>query len=116
MLNLNRPMTGRRRRSLEEGIVDLTLISESIGKALVELLQKGWMCPIYAVSVAVNGSMMGCRYDVKVDDENLSCNVLAEWYEPTGFALPVNIMFTDSQGKAARIVVEGPGHKITILN
>ena len=101
---------------MEERIVDLTLISESIWKALAELLQRDWQCPIYAVSVAVNGSLMGCRYDIMGDEGNLSCDVLAEWYEPTGFALPVNIMFTDSQGKAARIVVEGPGHKITILN
>ncbi len=90
------------------------LITERIGEALKELLGKGWKAPIFASVIAVNGSMIGCEYNYGGDQGNVNCKVLTEYHHPSNvFTLPVNVMFMDSTGRAARMTItEQPEEKI----
>ena len=95
----------------------MTQITERVGEALIELLKMEWQCPIYAVAVAANGSMLGCQYDFNDGQGNLNCKVLTESYDPSGaFTLPINVMLTDSKGAAARVVINGTDDKFEVLN
>lgn len=98
--------------------MDVVGVAERVAEAFFELLEeRKWKCPIYAVAVGANGSMIGCRYDFVEGEEGLSSEVLAEWYHPSqAFTLPVNIMFTDSRGEAIRVLIKGPGESLEFLN
>ena len=83
-------------------------VTKRIGEALMVLLKRNWSCPIYAVAITRNGSMIGYKYDFDGKQEGLNCKVLAEWKHPSDIImLPVNVMLTDSRGEVATIVISG---------
>jgi hypothetical protein len=91
-------------------------IRQRISEVLEDLLKRNWKPPVYAVSVGSNGAMIGAWYDYGVTGE-LECKILAEWYPPEkAFKLPMNIMFTNSEGRAARVEISRPDQEIKILN
>ena len=92
------------------------LLAQRITEVLTELLETGWKCPICAVSVGANGSMVGCRYDEDTEKDSLSCKLLAEWYDPAGILLPINVMFCNGKGEAILILIEQSDEKPKILN
>lgn len=66
----------------------------------------GYQLPIYWAAISVNGSIFAGAYEQAT--VGLDCKVFAE-HSPTGmFVAPVNIIFVDSRGEAARTVLEGP--------
>ncbi len=70
------------------------------------------------VSIGVNGSMIYCRYDYSATSNvDLTVSILAEWVDSSdAFTTPINIIFCDSRGEAARVVVKGKGEKFKFLN
>jgi hypothetical protein len=42
------------------------------------------------------------------EDEGMACEMLAQHVSPPGFVLPINLMITDAQGEAARVVIQQP--------
>jgi hypothetical protein len=79
--------------------------------AMVEaIMEKGADCPILAVAVAINGTLLYVRYDER--DETLTCTPLAEHIKDDGLELPINVMYVDREGEAYQgiISVDGRSH------
>ncbi len=88
---------------------DWTLEREFAGM-LTELLSRGFEAPLYAACIAVNGAVLVVRYEWSSSHEGLDVEMLAEHAMGEGLMmkLPLNIMFTDGRGEAARVVVHAP--------
>jgi hypothetical protein len=81
--------------------------AEQIAQALDELLARGFVPPIYCAAVASNG----CMYFVEFYGDvvgGFEVQKHAEHNVAPGFRTPVNIIFVDQRGEAARVVLEGP--------
>ena len=91
-------------------------LAGSLGEVLERLIKDGFRPPLYAVAVALNGSILVLRYVLVGEAEGLEAEVLAEHSEPAAgrgfFALPINIMITDAEGEAARVVLTNDGTQI----
>jgi hypothetical protein len=77
----------------------LTLAMAEALRVLIE--EHGFEPPLFLSVIAVNGSVMAFRY--RQGDDGPKTEVLAEYLDATGFALPINIMFVDARGEAARM-------------
>jgi len=87
-------------------------LSEGMAKFLAASIEAGFEYPLLVTAVAVNGSMMFSRYtptNGENTDDGLDCKVLARHYEGAVFKLPINVMLTDSNGQAARMLIRKPG-------
>lgn len=98
--------------------MDAAGVAKRVSEAFSELLeQRKWKCPFYAMAIGANGSMIGCRYDLVEGGEGISSEVLAEWcHQSHAFTLPINIIFTNSEGEAVRVLIRGPGESLEFLN
>ena len=74
-------------------------------KVLEELLYRGFEAPFYFSAIAVNGAMIAGCYRTSATGEGLDCEIL--WsHTPSGTLLgPVNMMFVDGRGEAARVTL-----------
>lgn len=80
-------------------------LTEYFAEALGAMLQNGFELPIHVAVVAVNGSMMFATYSDSGGD-TLDCDVTANHIVGPGLTLPINVMFVDSRGEAARVIIE----------
>ena len=79
------------------------------GEILQKLLdEKKFELPMYWVSIGANGAFLIGKYVQSVDGETLDCDLLAEGGKD--FQLPINMMFVDPRGQAARVLIKGPGN------
>lgn len=78
------------------------LSPESFGQILETLLRNGFEAPIFVALIASNGAFMIGRYDE--DGENLSWTKLAD-NNSSELEPPINIMYVDTHGEAARVVI-----------
>lgn len=78
-------------------------LTEALASALTAMIEQGMQLPIYCVSVSANGSVLACHY--VEDGDGLDCRMVAEHIEEAGFAVPINVIFSDSSGKAEKIVI-----------
>jgi hypothetical protein len=69
------------------------------------MIEQGSEPPIYCVTVASNGSIIACHY-VEDDGPGLNCRMVAEHIEDRGLKTPINVFFSDSSGRAAKVRVE----------
>jgi hypothetical protein len=69
----------------------------------------GFVLPIHAAVVGVNGAALIMRCTANDDGDGLRVTALAEHSEGGMMALPVNIMLSDSRGEAARLVIGRDG-------
>jgi hypothetical protein len=72
------------------------------------MVEQGLQPPIYCVSVGANGSMIGCHY-IENDGSGLDCRVVAEYIQDPGMVCPINIYFSDSSGRAEKVLIESGG-------
>jgi len=77
-------------------------LTQQMAIFLGELIDKGFELPITFASIARNGSVIVGRYTYKENGDGLDCEVIAEQISPPGFALPINTMYVDQDGKAAK--------------
>jgi hypothetical protein len=93
---------------------ELNLDPKKMAEIFEKLLEEGFELPMYWVAVSANGSIAGARYETS-DGEHLNFVPLVD-HSPSGiFQVPVNMMFTDTKGRAARVLFEGPG-KVQYFN
>lgn len=92
----------------------VSLDSEYGAEILRTLLDKGFQLPIYWVAVGINGSILAAQYEAS-GDKDLTCNFLIEHCPSGTVQFPINMMFVDSQGQAARVLIKGPD-KVEYLN
>jgi hypothetical protein len=81
-------------------------IAQAIAAAMGELDAAGSGLPLYLAVVAANGAFMIGAYH-EADDGGLSVEVMAGGDRP--YMLPLNIMLTDTSGKAARVLLTAEG-------
>src|SRR4030095_10740347 len=86
-------------------------LSDDLGRQIAAVLetltfehQFAW--PVWATAIGSNGSMLGLPYRVPGED----AQVVAQHAEPSGFALPISLVFVSSgDGRAAKVTISGPG-------
>ncbi|MGA2318733.1 MAG: hypothetical protein ABSG71_20490 [Thermodesulfobacteriota bacterium] len=83
-----------------------SLSPESFGQILKTLLQNGFEAPLFVALIASNGAFMIGRYDE--DGENLRWTKLAD-SNSSELRPPINIMYVDAHGEAARVVINPMG-------
>jgi len=90
-------------------------LSEELGQCIEALLNDGFELPLYFTCMAVNGTMIYGRY--ALGDEEVGGEILASYGPDDAFALPINIIFVDHTGKAARVVFgeDGTSEEIQVF-
>ena len=81
-------------------------LTERIGEAIRECLEKGFELPVYAAIIASNGACAFFRFVDAGDDESVVPELMAQHPAEPEMVLPVNIIFSDPTGRAARILIE----------
>lgn len=76
-------------------------ITQHLGAALEECVQRGMQPPLIVCSISPNGSVLCMR----VRDDGSDPEVLAEHYGGGTFQLPITIAVVDQTGEAARISI-----------
>jgi hypothetical protein len=83
--------------------------SEELGQCITALLDYGFEPPLYFTCMAVNGAMVYGRFAFVEGEEELHCDILAAHETENEFAVPVNIIFVDQAGQAARVLFGNDG-------
>jgi hypothetical protein len=86
---------------------------KALGEILKTLLENGFELPFHFAIVGRNGQMMAGHYQADEGGDGLVCSLELEGKKGSAFAVPINLMFVDSAGEAARVVI-GPDGQATI--
>jgi hypothetical protein len=82
---------------------------------LTECLQNGFVLPLIAACIAVNGGVFVLRYTAD-EGGGLRAESLAQHNEAGAMmVLPINIMVSDARGEAARVFI-GPDGKTQMMH
>lgn len=73
--------------------------------SIQQLLDHGFVMPIHFAAVGTNGAAVTGTYQFLPGDSRFECQITAETPDPEGMIAPVNIMYVDSKGKAALLVL-----------
>jgi hypothetical protein len=84
-------------------------LSRDFGEMLAHLMEAGFKPPLHWAAIARNGSMMAGRYEV-TERGDLDCEIV--FSDEADMAVPVNLMFVDCRGEAARVVIGPAGAEI----
>ena len=87
-------------------MTDESWLTERVGEAIRECLDHGFQLPVYAAIIASNGACAFFRFVDAGDDESVVPELLAQHLPEPGMVLPVNIIFSDPAGQAARMLIE----------
>ena len=87
----------------------LVSLAAKITEAINACLQRGMKLPFVVAMVSPNSSVICLRYDRNEAGNGLAATELAEYNDPAGIALPINIMITDQTGEAALVTVAQDG-------
>jgi hypothetical protein len=73
---------------------------------LEDLQERGFALPFHVAAVGVNGAILAGDISEDATRSHLDFAVTAEHYpDDRGFECPMNMMFVDSKGEAARVVL-----------
>lgn len=78
--------------------------------SLATLLNRGFIPPFYGAAISMNGSLIFFKCEIKPAG-NLDSSVIISHFEDDKAELPMNIMFVDSRGEAARVVIDKSGEQ-----
>ena len=81
-------------------------LASRLSAALGPVIAQGFEFPIFWVVVAANGEMLAGRYDLSESGSGLESRLLVRHSADGTFAVPINLMFVDSRGEAARVVIK----------
>lgn len=101
------PSIRKRVAAVSDGLMEcMDELALHLGQCLERLLEENFTLPFHFAAISVNGMVLVGRYR---EDGNgsLTCdNLMEEVPDGKMMLLPINIMFTDARGEAARVVVE----------
>ncbi len=90
-------------------------LAKDFAEILEGLLNREFELPYYFAAISINGSILAGRYEASPGGSGLSAEIIAE-HVPSGmFVLPINFMFVDRTGNAARMFIGKPG-KVEFMN
>ena len=81
-------------------------LTERIGETIRECLEEGFELPVYAAIIASNVACAFFRFVDAGDDESVVPELMAQHLAEPGMVLPVNIIFSDPTGQAARMLIK----------
>ena len=87
-------------------MTDDSRLTERIAEAIRECLEQGFELPVYAAIIASNGACAFFQFVDAGDDESVIPELMTQHLAEPGMLLPVNIMFSDPAGHAARMLIE----------
>src|SRR5262249_48632608 len=88
----------------------MNALGEATGQFLEAALNEGFELPLYLAAVSANGSLIYVRYSSSdIKSEGYEPQLLAQHNNGLGFNYPITAMLTEAKGKAARMLIEGPG-------
>jgi|SoiMethySBSTD1v2_1073268.scaffolds.fasta_scaffold385248_1 hypothetical protein len=79
-------------------------VTNQIAILLEECHERGMPLPYLLVAVAINGSIMACRYVESESGEELDAEVLVKAVDDK-MVLPINVMLVDANGEAVRLLI-----------
>ena len=89
---------------------DLKGITKIITDVLTSLGERGFELPLHVVTISINGTMFFVRYDADESAGNLAATLLTSHPQKDAFlAVPINLIFVDAWGEAARILIKADG-------
>ena len=72
-------------------------------------LERGLVLPLHLCAVSVNGAVSVVRYRASEEDEDsIDAEVLVQHSPDAGVQLPINMLMTDADGEAARVLLVDP--------
>ena len=75
------------------------------GASIQQLLDRGFVMPIHFAAVGTNGAAVIGTYNFLPGNSGFECRITMQTPEPEGMIAPVNIMYVDSKGEAALVVL-----------
>ena len=80
-------------------------VSQHLADCIVQLIDNGFELPLHVAGIARNGAALVATYSAGDNGLETSFKLL-----PSGhFATPINLMFVDARGEAARVVFASHG-------
>ena len=73
--------------------------------SIEHLLRQGFLMPIHFAAVGTNGGVVAGTYSMSPAGSGFSCEVTVQTVRPEGLTAPVNIMYVDSRGESALVVL-----------
>jgi uncharacterized protein (DUF302 family) len=71
--------------------------------------ERGLVLPLHLCAVSVNGAVIVVRYSESEEDEDsIDAEVVVQHSPDAGVQLPINMMMTDADGDAARVLLVDP--------
>ncbi|NIR30095.1 MAG: hypothetical protein GWN84_12430 [Gammaproteobacteria bacterium] len=87
--------------------MSLDQLDEKLSEAIYDLVEEQqFVPPLYVAVLAANGEAMVVHYKVASDLESLEAEIVAEHLPDGRMRLPVNLLFVDSRGQAARMRID----------
>ena len=86
----------------------MDFLKEKLNEILETLMNEGFTPPLYGAAISTNGSIMTFQYEF-AQDGSLDMKLISNHCPDGQFSIPVNMMFVDKRGDAARVVIEKSG-------
>ncbi len=88
-------------------------LSEALGESLREMIERGFEPPLWVAVISINGCTLTFRYDADADPSTggLSPTLLTS-HASEALRLPINVMFVDSRGEAALVLLDTKGYQL----
>ena len=82
---------------------------EQLADIINACLERGLVLPLHLCAVSVNGAVIVVRYsESEEDEESIDGEVVVQHFPAVGAQLPINMMITDADGDAARVLLVQP--------
>jgi len=82
---------------------------EQLADIINACLDRGFVLPLHLCAVSVNGAILVVRYsESEEDEESIDGEVVVQHFPEAGSQLPINMMITDADGNAARVLLVDP--------
>ena len=82
---------------------------EQLADIINACLERGFVLPLHLCAVSVNGAVLVVRYsESEEDEESIDGEVVVQHFPAAGAQLPINMMITDADGDAARVLLVHP--------
>jgi len=92
--------------------MDLKDTAKQIRQILLLLQESGFTMPIILTSIDRYGSVMLAEYTtVHGKGDHWDCEIIAERMKSELFEPPINMLFVDARGEAARVVFDAAGER-----
>ena len=78
--------------------------------SLEQLLDRGFRMPIHFAAIGIDGAVVAGTYVNSPTGAGFDCRFTAQSSQSNELAAPVNIMFVDSKGESALVVIRETAH------